>query len=101
MAELAREDAALARHRRPTRSSRSTSMSVIDRVAADDAILTCDSGTIATWAARHFTIRGEREFFLSGNLATMAPGLPYAIARSWRTRAANASLSSATAGSPC
>jgi pyruvate dehydrogenase (quinone) len=53
---------------------------VIDRVAADDAVLTSDSGTIATWAARHFDIRGRRQFFLSGNLATMAPGLPYAIA---------------------
>jgi pyruvate dehydrogenase (quinone)/pyruvate oxidase len=53
---------------------------VIDELAADDAILTCDSGTIATWAARHWTIRGERQFYLSGNLATMAPGLPYAIA---------------------
>ena len=55
-------------------------MSVIDEAAADDAILTCDSGTIATWAARHWTIRGGREFYLSGNLATMAPGLPYANA---------------------
>ncbi len=45
-----------------------------------DAILTCDSGTIATWAARHWTIRGDRRFYLSGNLATMAPGLPYAVA---------------------
>ncbi|GIF02823.1 thiamine pyrophosphate-dependent enzyme [Actinoplanes siamensis] len=52
----------------------------IDGLASDDAVLCCDSGTIATWAARHFTIRGEREFYLSGNLATMAPGLPYAIA---------------------
>jgi pyruvate dehydrogenase (quinone)/pyruvate oxidase len=55
-------------------------MSVIDDAAADDAVLTCDSGTIATWAARHWTIRGSREFYLSGNLATMAPGLPYANA---------------------
>jgi pyruvate dehydrogenase (quinone)/pyruvate oxidase len=46
---------------------------------ADSAVLTCDSGTIATWAARHWGIRGGREFFLSGNLATMAPGMPYAI----------------------
>ncbi|HEY2793863.1 MAG TPA: thiamine pyrophosphate-binding protein, partial [Micromonosporaceae bacterium] len=52
---------------------------LLDELAADDAILTCDSGTIATWAARHFTIRGGREFYLSGNLASMAPGLPYAI----------------------
>jgi pyruvate dehydrogenase (quinone) len=54
-------------------------MSVVNEAATDDAILTCDSGTIATWAARHWTIRGDRQFYLSGNLATMAPGLPYAI----------------------
>ena len=58
-------------------------MGVVDRLAGDDAILTCDSGTIATWAARHWTIRGDRRFYLSGNLATMAPGLPYAIACQW------------------
>jgi len=54
-------------------------VSVLDELAADDAVLTCDSGTIATWAARHWDIRAGREFFLSGNLATMAPGMPYAI----------------------
>jgi pyruvate dehydrogenase (quinone)/pyruvate oxidase len=53
---------------------------LLDELATDDAVLTCDSGTIATWAARHWQIRGKREFYLSGNLATMAPGLPYAIA---------------------
>ena len=58
-------------------------MSVVDRLADDDAILTCDSGTIATWAARHFTMRGDRQFHLSGNLASMAPGLPYAVAAQW------------------
>src|SRR2546430_7224200 len=52
---------------------------LIDELATDDAVLTCDSGTIATWAARGWTIRGDRGFYLSGNLATMAPGLPYAI----------------------
>ena len=54
-------------------------MGVVNEAAADNAILTCDSGTIATWAARHWMIRGDRRFYLSGNLATMAPGLPYAI----------------------
>jgi pyruvate dehydrogenase (quinone) len=54
-------------------------MGLIDELAADDAMLTCDSGTIATWAARGWTIRGERGFYLSGNLASMASGLPYAI----------------------
>nr|BFE62053.1 thiamine pyrophosphate-binding protein [Dactylosporangium thailandense] len=52
----------------------------LDRVAAADAILCCDSGTVATWAARHWQIVGGREFYLSGTLASMAPGLPYAIA---------------------
>jgi pyruvate dehydrogenase (quinone)/pyruvate oxidase len=54
--------------------------SVLDRLAASTAVLTCDSGTVATWAARHWKIRGTREFYLSGNLATMACGLPYANA---------------------
>ena len=35
-------------------------MACINRLATDDAILTSDSGTIATWAARQFEIRGER-----------------------------------------
>ncbi|MCU1491872.1 MAG: pyruvate oxidase, partial [Acidimicrobiaceae bacterium] len=54
-------------------------MKVIDQHASSDAILCSDSGTIATWAARDFEIRGAREFYLSGNLASMAPGLPYSI----------------------
>ena len=36
--------------------------------------------TLATWAARYWTIRGDRRFYLSGNLASMACGLPYANA---------------------
>jgi pyruvate dehydrogenase (quinone)/pyruvate oxidase len=55
----------------------------LDRLADDDAILCTDSGTVTTWAARHFDIRGDRQFYLSGSLATMAPGLPYAIAAQW------------------
>jgi pyruvate dehydrogenase (quinone)/pyruvate oxidase len=51
----------------------------VNEACTDDAVLTCDSGTIATWAARHWQVRGGREFYLSGNLATMAPGLPYAV----------------------
>jgi pyruvate dehydrogenase (quinone) len=46
----------------------------------DDAIVTCDSGTIATWWARHIPARRGQMHSLSGNLATMANGLPYAIA---------------------
>jgi pyruvate dehydrogenase (quinone)/pyruvate oxidase len=46
----------------------------------DDAILCSDSGTIAAWSARHIPIRRGQMYSLSGNLATMANGLPYAIA---------------------
>jgi pyruvate dehydrogenase (quinone) len=46
---------------------------------ADDAIIITDSGTITTWAARHMAIREKQMFSVSGNLATMACGLPYAI----------------------
>ena len=77
-------------------------MAVIDRLADDDAILTSDSGTIATWAARHFTIRAGREFYLSGQ--PRHDGARPARTRSptsWPTRAASASPSSATAASPC
>lgn len=46
----------------------------------DDAILTTDCGTITTWTARHFRIKRNQMYSLSGTLATMAPGLPYANA---------------------
>lgn len=46
----------------------------------DDAIIAADSGTIASWAARFLKIRGEQKFSLSGTLASMANGMPYAIA---------------------
>ncbi len=52
----------------------------LSQLAADDAIVSTDSGTITTWIARHFKMRGTQKFSCSGNLATMAPGLPYAIA---------------------
>jgi pyruvate dehydrogenase (quinone) len=52
----------------------------IGRRLRDDAIVSCDSGTIATWWARHIPARRGQMHSLSGNLATMAPGLPYAIA---------------------
>lgn len=45
----------------------------------DDAIVSCDSGTIATWWARHVPAKRGQMHTLSGTLATMAPGLPYAI----------------------
>jgi pyruvate dehydrogenase (quinone)/pyruvate oxidase len=58
-------------------------MRVVDRCAAPDAILASDSGTVATWSARHFDVRGDRHYLLSANLATIAAGVPYAIAAQW------------------
>jgi pyruvate dehydrogenase (quinone) len=52
----------------------------LNKLLADDAIISTDSGTITTWAARHLIMRGNMMFSCSGNLATMACGLPYAIA---------------------
>jgi len=46
----------------------------------NDAIVTSDSGTITTWWARQIPARRGQMYSCSGNLATMAPGLPYAIA---------------------
>lgn len=51
----------------------------LNRLLDDDAIVSADSGTIATWAARYIQIRGDMQFSLSGTLATMANGLPYSI----------------------
>ncbi|HEY9717150.1 MAG TPA: thiamine pyrophosphate-dependent enzyme, partial [Trichormus sp.] len=53
---------------------------VLSDLADNDAIISGDSGTNTTWIARHFKIRGNQKFSCSGNLSTMAPGLPYAIA---------------------
>jgi thiamine pyrophosphate-dependent acetolactate synthase large subunit-like protein len=52
----------------------------LDKLLDDDAIVSADSGTIATWAARYIQIRPGMKFSLSGTLATMANGLPYSIA---------------------
>ncbi len=46
----------------------------------DDCILSADSGSTAGWYARDLKIRRGMLASLSGNLATMGPGVPYAIA---------------------
>jgi len=46
----------------------------------ENAIINCDSGTGATWWARHIPARRGQMHSVSGNLATMACGLPYIIA---------------------
>jgi pyruvate dehydrogenase (quinone) len=51
----------------------------LNKLLASDAIVSSDSGTIATWTARYIDMRDDMQFSLSGSLATMANGLPYSI----------------------
>jgi pyruvate dehydrogenase (quinone) len=44
-----------------------------------DAIVCADSGSSANWYARQLKFRGDMRGSLSGNLATMGPGVPYGI----------------------
>ena len=46
----------------------------------DKAIISADSGSSANWFARAIKIRPGMKASLSGTLATMCPGLPYAAA---------------------
>jgi pyruvate dehydrogenase (quinone) len=46
----------------------------------DGAILSADSGSAANWYARNIKLRKGMLGSLSGTLATMGPGMPYAIA---------------------
>lgn len=47
---------------------------------SDNAIVSCDSGTITTWWARQIPAKRGQMFSVSGNLASMGCGLPYTIA---------------------
>jgi pyruvate dehydrogenase (quinone) len=46
----------------------------------DGCIITLDSGTVALWAARHLKLRQGMMMSVSGGLASMGCGVPYAIA---------------------
>ncbi|HEY2763307.1 MAG TPA: thiamine pyrophosphate-requiring protein [Pseudonocardiaceae bacterium] len=50
----------------------------LDPLLPDNAMITSDSGSAANWYARHLRIRRGMRASLSGNLATMGPGVPYA-----------------------
>jgi pyruvate dehydrogenase (quinone)/pyruvate oxidase len=71
-------------HERATRSDKPMKPQVVahelGRRLPHNAIVSCDSGTIATWWARHIPVQRGQKHSISGTLATMACGLPYAIA---------------------
>jgi pyruvate dehydrogenase (quinone) len=52
---------------------------VLDQVAAEDAIFTCDVGTPTIWAARYLTMNGKRRILGSFTHGSMANALPQAI----------------------
>jgi pyruvate dehydrogenase (quinone) len=52
----------------------------LSRRLPDRAIISSDSGSAANWYARDVRLRPGMLASLSGNLATMGPGVPYAIA---------------------
>jgi pyruvate dehydrogenase (quinone) len=51
----------------------------LDELLPPDVMLSADSGSAANWYARHLRMRGAMRGSLSGTLATMGPGVPYAI----------------------
>jgi pyruvate dehydrogenase (quinone) len=52
----------------------------LNRYLPDDAIISSDSGSAANWFARDLKLGPTHLASLSGTLATMGPGVPYAIA---------------------
>ncbi|MEU6372255.1 thiamine pyrophosphate-requiring protein [Streptomyces sp. NPDC046909] len=51
----------------------------LDPLLPGNAIISSDSGSAANWYARHLTLRDGMRSSLSGTLATMGCGVPYAI----------------------
>jgi pyruvate dehydrogenase (quinone) len=52
----------------------------LNKYLPDDAIVSADSGSSANWYARDVKLKPSHLASLSGTLATMGPGVPYAIA---------------------
>jgi pyruvate dehydrogenase (quinone) len=52
----------------------------LSQILPEDAIITADSGSSTNWYARQVKLKKGNLASLSGTLATMLPGVPYAIA---------------------
>ncbi len=52
----------------------------VSKMVKDDAHISIDTGAHTIFTARHFPIKAKQELLVCGNLASMGPGLPYAIA---------------------
>ncbi|MBI1293702.1 pyruvate oxidase [bacterium] len=52
----------------------------LNKLLDNDAVIACDSGTITSMWARYIEAREQQQHAVSGNLASMACALPYAMA---------------------
>ena len=52
---------------------------LVDQLATEDAVFTCDVGTPTIWAARYLTMNGKRRLLGSFSHGSMANALPQAI----------------------
>jgi pyruvate dehydrogenase (quinone) len=73
-------------HRALTGANPVNPMRIVHELSArlpGNAIVTADSGSAANWYARHLRFTAGVRGSLSGTLATMGPGVPYAIGAKW------------------
>jgi pyruvate dehydrogenase (quinone) len=55
-------------------------VSELSRYIKDDALIAIDTGAHTVFTARHFAVKKDQQLVVCGNLASMGPALPYAIA---------------------
>jgi pyruvate dehydrogenase (quinone) len=53
---------------------------LVSKTAADNAVISIDTGAHTVFTARHWRVKAGQQVLVCGNLASMAPGLPYSIA---------------------
>lgn len=55
-------------------------VATVSKLVNDNAHISIDTGAHTVFTARHFPIKAAQDIIVCGNLASMGPGLPYAIA---------------------
>ena len=55
-------------------------VSRVNKMLEEDAMISIDTGAHTVFSARHLQAKPNQQIAVSGNLATMGPGLPYSIA---------------------
>jgi pyruvate dehydrogenase (quinone) len=73
----------------------------VSDLLADDAIISLDCGANTHFSARSLRLRPNQRLTGTGMLATMAPGLHYALQPNWRIRGARVWRSSVMVALRC